>query len=348
MPAPGHILLNQKIFAPYKIATLVETVAEQGITAEEVLRNTHLDASKIYDPNALTSVHQYIGACENVIRAAADASTAFQVGARMHLSAYGMYGYALMCSLTLRDFFDFGVKYHVLATPTLHISWREEAETAIWEFSDIYLKLISEETREFLIQQQMAQHVTHLHDAAGPDCRPIKALFSFPAPRNRALYERWLECDCLFDESVDELHYSSAILNQAPQLANRLTRSLLQETCDRLIGKAKTSSGVSGEVYQLMMLTPNRFPTMEEVAQHMRFTTRTLRRKLGAEGTDYGAILDDVRSSLAVEYLQTTKMSTEDIAAKLGFSDGTNFRRAFKRWTGKTPRQIRDEGDTSR
>ncbi|MFJ4115125.1 AraC family transcriptional regulator [Pseudomonas psychrophila] len=343
MPAPGQILLNQKIFAPYKIATLVETVAEQGITAEVVLRNTYLDTSKVHDPNALTSVHQYIEACENVIKAAADASTAFQVGARMHLSAYGMYGYALMCSLTLRDFFDFGVKYHPLATPTLHISWREEAGAAIWEFSDIYLNLMTEETREFLIQQQMAQHVTHLHDAAGPDCQPIKALFSYPAPRNRALYERWLACECLFDQPANELHYPSAILDQAPQLANRLTRSLLQETCDRLIGKAKTSSGVSGEVYQLMMLTPNKFPSMEQVAEQMRFTTRTLRRKLEAEGTDYGAILDDVRCSLAIEYLQTTKMSTEDIAAKLGFSDGTNFRRAFKRWTGKTPRKIREE-----
>ncbi|VVN89552.1 AraC family transcriptional regulator [Pseudomonas fluorescens] len=345
MPAPGQILINQKIFAPYKIATLVETVAEQGIDAQTVLLDTHLDASQIHDPNVLTSIRQYIDACENVIDAAADASTAFQVGARMHLSAYGMYGYALMCSLTLRDYFDFGVKYHVLATPTLHISWREEPGSAIWEFSDIYLNLMTPETRVFLIQQQMAQHVTHLHDAAGPDCQPLRACFSFPAPANKALYERWLGCECIFDQDVNELHYPSTILDQAPQLANRLTRALLQQTCDRLIGKAKTSSGVSGEVYQLMMLTPNRFPTMEQVAQHMRFTTRTLRRKLEAEGTDFGAILDDVRCSLATEYLQTTKMSTEDIAAKLGFSDSTNFRRAFKRWTGKTPSQVRENGE---
>ena len=49
-------------------------------------------------------------------------------------------------------------------------------------------------------------------------------------------------------------------------------------------------------------------------------------------------------SSLAMEYLQTTKMSTEAIAIKVGFSDGSNFRRAFKRWTGKTTRQMRYGG----
>jgi len=44
---------------------------------------------------------------------------------------------------------------------------------------------------------------------------------------------------------------------------------------------------------------------------------------------------------LAAEYLKTTKMTTEDIAALVGFSDAANFRRAFKRWTGKTPSEYR-------
>jgi AraC-like DNA-binding protein len=53
------------------------------------------------------------------------------------------------------------------------------------------------------------------------------------------------------------------------------------------------------------------------------------------------AITDDVRCSLAIEYLKTTIMSTDDIALLLGFSEPTNFRRAFKRWTGKTTRDYR-------
>jgi transcriptional regulator GlxA family with amidase domain len=51
--------------------------------------------------------------------------------------------------------------------------------------------------------------------------------------------------------------------------------------------------------------------------------------------------VDDVRASLATEYLKTTKMKTEDIAALIGFSDAANFRRAFKRWTGKSRREYR-------
>jgi AraC-like DNA-binding protein len=115
----------------------------------------------------------------------------------------------------------------------------------------------------------------------------------------------------------------------------------MQATCERLIGQAKTSMGVSGQVYQILMASPGQLPTMDEVANMVHMNERTLRRKLEGEGTAFGDIVDDVRASLASEYLKTTKMKTEDIAALVGFSDAANFRRAFKRWTGKSPREYR-------
>jgi len=89
------------------------------------------------------------------------------------------------------------------------------------------------------------------------------------------------------------------------------------------------------------MSTPGVFPGMDEVATRLNMTSRTLRRHLDAEGTSFVAIVDDVRCSLAIEYLQSTKMSTEDVAMLLGFSDAANFRRALKRWTGKGPGELR-------
>lgn len=344
MPPKIQVFWKQKVFAPYKIAALINTVAEQGITSDVVLRDIQLDAAHINDSTILTSISQYIDACENVIAASADVSTAFQMGRHLHLSAYGVYGHGLMCSSTLRDFFEFAVKYQALATPAVRFNWREEADVAVWVFFDTYGHLITQRSREFLIRQQMAQQMTHLIDTAGAGCRPIKALFAFADAGDKATYERLLGCECVFDCPVSELHYPQSVLSQVPQFANRLTHASLQEACDRLMRQTKCHSGVTGEVHQMLKLTPEQFPTMEQIALHMHITTRTLRRKLVAEGTDYGTILDGVRGSLAVEYLQTTKMTTEDIAIKVGFSDGSNFRRAFKRWTGKTTRQMRYGG----
>ncbi|MFJ2332470.1 AraC family transcriptional regulator [Pseudomonas helleri] len=344
MPPKIHVFWKQKVFAPYKIAALIRTVAEQGITSDVVLQGIQLDASHINDPNTLTSIRQYINACDNVIAAAADVSSAFQMGQHLHLSAYGVYGHGLMCSSTVRDFFNFAVKYQALSTPALRFHWREEVDVAAWIFFDTYGHLISQGAREFLIRQQMAQQMVHLMDTAGGECRPIKALFAFPDAGNKAVYEQFLGCECVFDCPASELHYPQSILSQVPQFANRITHGSLQEACDRLMRQTKAHAGVTGEVHQMLILTPGQFPTMEQIALQMQITTRTLRRKLEAEGTDYGTILDGVRGTLALEYLQTTRMSTEDIAIKIGFSDGSNFRRAFKRWTGKTTRQMRYAG----
>lgn len=334
-------LLNQKIFAPYKIATLIDTVAARDISADTVIARTGLTLAEIQDPHALTSIKQYMTACDNIIAAGAGVDVAFAVGSSLHLSAYGMYGYALMCSPTMRDFFDFAVRYHLLATPTLRLGWRHEGDLAIWDFAEVYRDVMSHDLREFLVRQQMMMTSTHVRDVAGADVRPLQALFALQETDQARNDERFLGCTCLFGQSAHELHYPASILVKAPGLANRLTRAMLEETCDRLIGQAKMTSGVTGEVYQLMMLAPNRFPSMRAIAVQLGMTERTLRRRLEDEGGSYADIVDDVRKSLALEYLQTTQMSAEDIAWKVGFSDSSNLRRAIKRWTGKTIGEIR-------
>ena len=65
--------------------------------------------------------------------------------------------------------------------------------------------------------------------------------------------------------------------------------------------------------------------------------SRTLRRKLDAEQTSYREIVAEVRMQLAIEYLRKTRMTNEEIAARLGYSDASNFRHAFKRWTSRHP-----------
>ena len=77
------------------------------------------------------------------------------------------------------------------------------------------------------------------------------------------------------------------------------------------------------------------------VASTLGMTDRTLRRRLQQEGTSFHVIIDDVRYSLAKEYLHTTRMTADDIALVLGFSDTANFRRAFKRWSGMATSQYR-------
>jgi AraC-like DNA-binding protein len=68
---------------------------------------------------------------------------------------------------------------------------------------------------------------------------------------------------------------------------------------------------------------------------------RTLRRQLREQGISFRGLLDELRMQIALKYLRTTRLANEDIALALGFSDAANFRRAFRRWTSKSPSEIR-------
>ena len=96
----GFPTLNQRIFAPFKIATVIDTVADRGMSAETVLDKTGLTLAEVRDPHTLTSIGQYLTACENIVAAGAGFADAFAIGSRLHLSAYGMYGYALNFMMT--------------------------------------------------------------------------------------------------------------------------------------------------------------------------------------------------------------------------------------------------------
>lgn len=337
----GFPSLNQRIFAPFKLATVIDAVASRGIVPERVLDRTGLTPAEVRDPHTLTSIGQYLVACENIVAAGAEFSDAFVIGSRLHLSAYGMYGYALMCSPTMREFFDFAVRYQPLATPTVRLGWRTEGAVAIWRFEEIYRDVMSNEVRTFLVRQQMKMTFTHIRDTAGADNLPIRAIFALPEDGQARADEDALSCPCSYGQESNELHYPVGILDQTPELGNRLTRTMLEETCERLIGQSRIASGLSGEVYQLLLLAPNQSASMTSIAGQLGLQERTLRRRLASEGTSYGEIVDDVRRKLAIEYLQTTRMSVDDVAWKVGFSDSANLRRAVRRWTGKTINEVR-------
>ena len=81
-----------------------------------------------------------------------------------------------------------------------------------------------------------------------------------------------------------------------------------------------------------------RFPEFNTIAKTLNLTTATLRRSLRAEGSSYQQLKDDIRRDTAIYHLGRGKISMDQVAESVGFSEPTSFFRAFKRWTGVTPR----------
>jgi AraC-like DNA-binding protein len=79
----------------------------------------------------------------------------------------------------------------------------------------------------------------------------------------------------------------------------------------------------------------------EAIAGFLGLSSRTLQRKLKEEGTSYAQILNDTRKELASQYISNSRLSISEISYLLGFAEPTNFTRAFRRWTGKSPSEYR-------
>jgi len=331
------------MFAPYKLFALIEIAKEFSVPASQILRGTGLDLKMLEDAKTRTTVDQYVTACANAIKLCGNPRLPFRVGQNIHLAAYGLYGFALLCSPTVRDGFNLAVRYHGLATPIFSIDWRSKDDHFIWAFPNEFRVRYSGAVKQFLLAQQLAQHITHIQDIARSDRKPLMIRVAHAPPPSASIYEEQLGCPVHFSAEATEIHYDHSLLDDRPPLTNPVTLAMLRESCENLIGRIGDESSTAGMVTQLIMERPGQFPTMEETAKHMNLTPRTLRRRLAEEKTTFSKVFNQVRRELAEKYLATADFTVEDIAELLGFTDASNFRQSFKKWTGLAPSDFRKQ-----
>jgi len=103
----------------------------------------------------------------------------------------------------------------------------------------------------------------------------------------------------------------------------------------------RSSEQVLADIQQILNSSAGDYPDLVMLASAFQVSPRTLRRQLAAEGTCYQKELNSIRCRNAVSLLTTTPLTAEEIAERLGFSDVTNFRHAFKKWKGMSPAAYR-------
>jgi AraC-like DNA-binding protein len=122
----------------------------------------------------------------------------------------------------------------------------------------------------------------------------------------------------------------------------RYAFGVLAEKADALLAALETCSSLRGRVESLLMARLHTGEVgMDGVAAKLGLSRQTLFRRLKAEGVTFEAVLDELRRRMAMDYLAARKVSVNETAYLVGFSDPAAFSRAFKRWTGSSPKQMR-------
>jgi AraC-like DNA-binding protein len=171
--------------------------------------------------------------------------------------------------------------------------------------------------------------------------------FTHPDPGYADEYARVFQCPVTFGTAWNAMEYDPRLLAVPIQLQPRFVFGIFSQHADALLKELESSRSTRGRVESLLMPILHKGDvSMDAVAGEMALSRQTLFRKLKAEGTTFEKVLDDLRRTLALSYLGGRKVSVNEVAYLVGFSDATAFSRAFKRWTGKSPRTFAQSGSS--
>jgi AraC-type DNA-binding domain-containing proteins len=190
-----------------------------------------------------------------------------------------------------------------------------------------------------LTESGFARIVTTMRRAIG-DKPFIKAVhFTHQAPDYRAEYDRIFGVPVFFDSDKNAFLLEDGAMNFKPPVVSKYVTQLLTAHADELLEKLESSKSVRDRVERLLVSSLEKGDvTMEAIARNLGLSRQTLFRRLKAENVTFEKILDDLRHRLALHYLDGDKKSVSQTAYLVGFSDPAAFSRAFKRWTGSSPR----------
>jgi len=261
-----------------------------------------------------------------------DDAIGITVASRLPIGALGILDYALSTSATLLDALRRVAGHYAIATERVRLTLDETAPLSSLVFERDAALVHSRHWIEFsfaVLAGRMRQTVDGsitFHEVA----------FRHGRPRDTRAHDAFFGTEVRFCEAFDRLVFSHERLSCPLRTASAMLASLLDAKMRELLPRSFDSFTV--DVRRVMLdLLEQGDTRLESAASRLRTSRRTLQRELGARGTSHKEMLEDLRRERALVLLDTTS-SVAEVAARLGYSDPSAFFRAFRRWTGTSPR----------
>ncbi|WP_069160410.1 AraC family transcriptional regulator [Nocardia altamirensis] len=334
-----HVFDWDLVRSTSSVHVLMQLAAERGMSAAACLSGTTLAPEAVIDPNAEVSAREELRVLRNLLaRFGDEPGLGVETGRRYHLSLYGPWGLALLSSRTLRDAVEVALRYVDLAFAFGRLDFDESDELARIRFDD---SEIPEDLRSFLTERIMAGIHTIGQDMFATGLPMAAVRFRHPAPADTARHRAVFGFEPEFSSDINELAFDAGYLDMALPQANEWARATCEQLCRDLLSTRRARMGVAGSVRDLLVRNPGQLPDQLTVATLLFMSPRTLSRRLRDEGTSFRSLVEEVRQVMSEELLTRTDMTTEQVAARLGYAESASFIRAFRRWKGCPPQEFR-------
>jgi AraC-like DNA-binding protein len=254
----------------------------------------------------------------------------------------GLLFYAAASANNLNEALALFARYSRIVNETLRVKLAPALDGVIVEVEFVGIpRQVSRQLTEFGV----AITVKAIREVAGRRVRPTH--LSFVHGRNSDLkeFERFFACPVEFAAHRDQIGFSSETLAVPLITEDRHLLETLRPICD---GAARECNIVAGTLRaavenEVQKLLPHGKAERRNIAARLAMSARTLSRRLAGEGTTYEKIVDHLRRSLALQYIKEEGIQLSQIAWLLGYEGSPSFNHAFRRWTGRSPSEARNE-----
>lgn len=260
------------------------------------------------------------------------------VAKHIHLTHLHALGYSLAASGTLMDFCRRLERYFRLVSQVAKVNLTQVDGQVMMRFD--HLVELSSETEDaffgFLIRTMRLLYKQEF--------KPLRVEFCRSMPHEGAgPYETLFRVPVLFNQTSSLLVFDQADMVQAlsgscPELAQVNDNIVIS-----YLARLDKSDVITGVTQKIIEFLPDGDCTRDKVASALHMSPTKLQLKLSQRGTHFQQLLDDTRKELACSYLRQASRPVTEITFLLGFSDTSNFTRAFKRWTGLSPTDFRQQ-----
>jgi len=320
---------------------LAEIAFERGIAASELFSDTGLDEALLLQPD--TSVGHESGLCfvERFCQLTDDITIAVEFGQRMTLSKHGALGYAAQYSETMADAGD---KMTRFVETRAQLFVMERASDDQLRRLVITPRFDSEKAVPFLILAFLTSIETICRTLMGDAGKSTLSEIHIALPDSNPELEGsdlLPNCQIRVADKNMLLWPADSFFSQLP-FFNPQMESVTEQKLQKILSLVKEPDSLREKVEQIIRRDLARLPTTENMAEQLHMSAATLNRKLKAEGVSFQQIKDELRFEQAKELL-AQDISLDAVAAQLGYSDASNFTKAFKNWAGQSPAQYRNK-----
>jgi AraC-like DNA-binding protein len=322
------------------VRAIVHEIDRTGGGAREILAEARIEETLLDQPYARLDTETYAELQRLALERTGNPALGLTMGRHASLASFGLVGHMATHCRTLRDAFHLWMRYYELAASVQPPRLVEEGDRGhlVYEF----LRSSDPRCQRLRAEFGMTCLLVAVRALAGAELYPDEVWFEHEEPPYAEEYRRIFGDHVAFERPHTGFTFPRALLDTRLVHHDENVLRILQEQADRVLAELRDQGGVAGKVRRALV---SGFPddgfTVEAVARRVGMSARGLRRKLQQDGHTFQEILREAMGELSCRLLADPKTTIHEVAYRLGFSEPSAFHRAFKRWTGMTPREWR-------